>query len=94
MADEMARGLSAKKRDWLIIIKAVEPTPLDDQDAHYGTYTSAMERARTLASRASWQASGFNRKVYVLVKGKSNTTGLWVKVFEAWTKLKDGANAR
>lgn len=93
MADEVARGLSAKKRDWLIIIKAEEPA-LDDQDAHYGTYTSAMERARTLSSRASWQASGHNRRVYVLVKGKSNTTGLFVKVFEAWTKLKDGAPAR
>lgn len=85
--------MQAKKRLWVITIKAVTPTVLNDTHEFQGTYTEAMNRAYTLARNTSYMGpKGPNRKVYCMVQGMSNVPGRGlVKVKELWTRLKDGA---
>ena len=74
-----------------IRIRSDQPTLIQNKEEFYGPYRDANHRAYILARRTSYMVNGPNREVMVSIEIYHYPSDKWETVFQAKTRLKEGA---
>jgi hypothetical protein len=78
------------KARFQIRIMADDPQT-EDTTEYYAPWTDVLQRAYVLARRTSYAVNGRNREVRVSIERWSNKDHTWKSVFQAKTRLREGA---